>query len=58
VKGCTNRAAFQWSVCADNNRHRPICVEHDIKLNERVMRFAFGHSREADIAKYRAKVQA
>ena len=56
IIGCPNKARYQWSICADGNRKRGICAAHDVALNTLVMRWAFAETREADIAKYRAKV--
>lgn len=56
IQGCTNKAKFTWSICADKNVIRPLCPEHDVALNEMAMRFAFGRTREADLDRYRRKV--
>jgi hypothetical protein len=56
IQGCTNKAKFTWSICADKNLLRPLCAEHDVALNEMAMRFAFGNTREDDLARYRRKV--
>jgi len=34
---CGEPAATQWSICADGNVHRPICVLCDIALNHLVL---------------------
>jgi hypothetical protein len=39
VKGCKNKAEFQWQICADNNLYRPICRKHDIEMNRVVLQF-------------------
>jgi len=56
VRGCTNKAKFEWRICADDNLARPICSEHDVALNTLVMRWAFQNTREPDIARYRQRV--
>lgn len=56
VLGCTHKARYTWSICADGNAQRAICPEHDVALNTMVMRWAFADTREADITKYRRKV--
>lgn len=53
---CGEKARFQWSICADGNVSRPLCARCDVELNTMVMRWAFGDTREADIAAYRNKV--
>lgn len=56
IDGCNARARFSWQICADGNVNRPICPEHDVALNQLVMRWAFRDTREADINRYRQKV--
>jgi hypothetical protein len=58
ILGCPHKASYQWSICADGNRKRAICAEHDVALNTMVMRWAWADTREADIAKYRTRVLA
>lgn len=53
---CPNKAQFQWNICADGNVYRPLCAECDVELNEMVMRWAFGDTRESDIQGYRDRV--
>ena len=53
---CSNRARYQWQICADDRIFRPICAQCDIELNEMVMRWAWGNTREADLQAYRKKV--
>jgi len=49
-----------WNICADSvgsrTRYRALCAACDVALNVLVMRWAFGDTREADIAAYSAKV--
>lgn len=56
IRGCGRPGEYQWQICADRNVWRVLCAEHDVELNEMVMRWAFGDKREADIADYRKKV--
>jgi NAD-dependent SIR2 family protein deacetylase len=53
---CGRKAKYEWSICADGNKPRPICAKCDVELNTMVMRWAFGASREADIKAYRKLV--
>lgn len=50
------RGYAQWNICADGNVPRALCAACDIELNELVMRWAFGSTREADLQAYRQKV--
>jgi len=56
IRGCGRQARYQWQICSDGNAYRPVCAEHDVELNELVMRWAFGDSREADLMAYRERV--
>lgn len=56
VRGCGRQARFQWQICADGRVYRVVCAECDVELNAMVMRWAWGDSREADIAAYRESV--
>jgi hypothetical protein len=53
---CGKPARFQWQICADDRLFRTLCAECDVTLNEMVMRWVWGDRREADIARYREKV--
>jgi hypothetical protein len=53
---CGKPSRFQWQICADGRLFRPLCAECDVELNEMVMRWVWGDLREADIARYRQKV--
>lgn len=44
---CGDRAVFQWSICADGNNHRPLCVACDVALNRLVLRWM--RHPEADV---------
>ena len=50
---CGNKASHQWQICADRRLFRPVCTKCDIELNEMVMRWAFGHTREDDLKAYK-----
>ena len=56
--GCTNKARRHWAICADGRIMRVVCNECDIAINEMVMRFMFGDTREYDLEQYREHVQA
>lgn len=44
---CNNKADFQWTICADGNQYRPVCVHCDIALNKMVLKFMkFGNWEE------------
>lgn len=53
---CGRRARFQWQICADNNIYRPLCAKCDVELNEMVMRWVWGDTREEDLQRYRERV--
>jgi hypothetical protein len=53
---CGAPARFQWQICSDNRLFRPLCKKCDVELNEMVMRWAFGDTREEDLAAYRERV--
>jgi hypothetical protein len=36
---CGRGAQCQWSICADGNNYRPICLDCDIALNRVVLKF-------------------
>jgi hypothetical protein len=36
---CGARADFQWSACANNNYHLPVCRGCDIELNKLTLEF-------------------
>lgn len=55
---CGMPARFQWQICADGNRYRPICDVCDIALNELVLEFML-HPDALQLAKkYRERVLA
>lgn len=53
---CHRPAMFDWSICADNNAHRPICVECDIDLNRMVLEWAGDPDVEMKMEAYRNRV--
>ena len=53
---CGARARYQWQICADNNTWRPICAQCDFELNDLVMRWMFGNTRQDAIERYREKL--
>lgn len=53
---CSEPSRFQWQICSDGNQFRGLCEACDVALNETVMRFVWGQSREADIDAYRSRV--
>lgn len=53
---CGARAQFQWSICADLNQYRPICLECDVALNELVLEFMGFENREKMIEDYKNKI--
>ena len=52
---CGESAAYQWQVCADNNRYRPLCRDCDIALNTMVLEWARDPDWRAKIAAYKAR---
>ena len=53
VRGCGRRGHASWNICADGGVYRAVCKQCDVELNELVMRWAFGDTREDDLRKYR-----
>ena len=52
---CGAQAEHEWSVCADGNRPRPVCVGCDVAINELVLRFMGHPDVDGAIARYRAQ---
>ncbi len=50
---CKSPARYQWQICADGNVFRGLCPSCDVAINEIVMRFVFGDTREEDLQRYR-----
>lgn len=42
---CGAPAVHQWSACAVNNKHMPLCWRCDIKLNSVALSFVLGKQR-------------
>lgn len=56
-KGCTRKAAAQWSACADGNIQRPLCSECDIDLNRLVLQWIGDPEWVAKISAYVASLK-
>jgi hypothetical protein len=54
--GCGKPGYASWNICSDGGQMRVFCAECDVGMNELAMRYAFGDTREDDLAAYRAKV--
>lgn len=54
---CGAPSGAQWQICADKRLFRPICNACDILMNEMVMRWIWGDSREDDLQRYRIERQ-
>lgn len=55
---CGKPSRTQFQICADDRLYRPFCTEHDIELNEMVLRWVWGDAREDDLKRYREKMEA
>jgi len=55
---CGKPSRTQFQICADRRIYRPFCTECDIALNELVMRWVWGDTREDDLKRYREKMEA
>lgn len=55
---CGAKAAFQWQVCADRNRYRPLCADCDVALNKLVLEWMKDPEAEKKIAAYRISCTA
>lgn len=53
---CGDRAEHSWQICADGNKHRPLCLKCDVELNELVLNWAGDPRARKKIQAYRAKV--
>lgn len=53
--GCTNRAEFQWQICADGRVFRPVCLPCDIDLNRLVLEWAGVPDAAEKLAAYAAE---
>ncbi len=54
---CGAPSTQQWQICSDGNQYRGLCTEHDIELNELVMRWAFGGTKEKELNDYRNRLR-
>lgn len=52
---CGQRAQFQWSICADGNLQRPLCLDCDVALNRLVLAWAGDPEAEAKADRYEAE---
>lgn len=52
---CGEKADQQWQICADNNLHRPVCVDCDIALNKLVLQFMGFENITELMKKYRER---
>lgn len=50
---CGGKAQAQWQICSDHGQFRALCARCDVELNELVMRWVWGDSREDDLRRYR-----
>jgi len=55
---CGRPGRYQWQICADGRLYRVLCGECDIALNELVIRWVWGNTREDDLQRYRAEMAA
>ena len=46
---CGAPARFQWTICSDGNRYRPICGPCDVALNALVLQW-MGHPEAERLA--------
>lgn len=49
---CGAPAVHQWSVCADGNRYRALCLDCDIALNKLVLEWANCPDADDKVAQY------
>ncbi len=49
---CGKKAEFTWSICADNNLFRPICLKCDISLNRLVLKWMKDPGIDKKMEKY------
>jgi hypothetical protein len=54
---CGSRGYADWGVCALGGKNvHIVCRACDVLLNEMVVRWAYGKTKEAELASYRKKV--
>ncbi len=49
---CGEKAEYSWSICADGNLFRPICLKCDIELNRMVLEWIKDPDIEKKMEKY------
>lgn len=52
---CGGVAKYQWQICSDGNRWRPVCERCDVALNRLVLEFMRHPDPEGAIARYEAR---
>lgn len=56
---CGKPAVHQWSACAVNHKHMPICLDCDIELNRLALTFILGRKKAIPIVnRYERKERA
>lgn len=55
--GCEARAHASWSICANGNRHVPVCLEHDLALNRAALALAGFDNADELLAAYEEKLR-
>lgn len=55
---CGAPSFYQWSLCANGNRHSGLCAECDVALNEMALEFMRIPNRDVLMAAYRERVLA
>lgn len=55
---CGAKARHEWSICADGNRPRPVCLDCDIELNRMVLTWANDPDATAKADRYEAEQRA
>jgi hypothetical protein len=53
---CRRRGYAHWSICADDNRPRVLCIKCDIALNKLVLRWMRFSRRRDILHRYVARV--
>ena len=53
---CGRPGRFQWAICADGNKQRPLCTRCDIALNALVLRWAKCPNATALMRQYKKKM--
>lgn len=58
IGGCGRRAFSTWSICADRNVLRPLCIECDIAINRMVLEYMRHPEVDRTMAAYERRVRA